>query len=76
MTFLWMVVSQVTAETGIRKINAEFFRYQNQIGKFSKAVRVEIGKKKRQLPCSYKKNTGTMKTVISLNVGQILFGLE
>lgn len=47
MTFLWMVVSQVTAETGIRKINAEFFRYQNQIGKFSKAVRVEIGKKKK-----------------------------
>lgn len=74
MTFLWMVVSQVTAETGIRKINAEFFRYQK--GSFSKAVRVEIGKKKRQLPCSYKKNTGTMKTVISLNVGQILFGLE
>lgn len=62
MTFLWMVVSQVTAETGIRKINAEFFRYQNQIGNFSKAVRVEMEKKK-QLPCSYKKNTGTMKTV-------------
>lgn len=49
MTFLWMVVSQVTAETGIRKINAEFFRYQNQIGNFSKAVRVEMEKKATSL---------------------------
>lgn len=71
-----MVISQVTTETGIRKINAEFLRYQNQIGNFSNAVRVEIKKKKTTTFLFILKKYWNYEDRVTHLTWDTLFGLE